>query len=427
MSTKILSESLYCEGKEQAEGGKIVEDIHYTMTSTAAVDGTLHECVLEYSAVLDHFAGNKEFSEKVSAYATETAQDDQSDEEEEQEAVQYSDDLFGAIAESAPLLNKVNDREFEDVANLAVYILSLGDDSDARVEKLVTDLISLQDLQEKLVKNKKKTIKVLSIISVLSNVFNTFDSASLQKTVLAQILQLVEVLDNVSLLQPFVSNIETILLAKSSDESVREIVLKTAQLIQSEDPLGSLKLQYLSLTKIEAPTQELANNYIVNSLNTPSALDLSSVIGSEVISNLASKELLDYTNAYLYTKHDEFIQSKAPESVDTDIVTKKNQYLTLLQIASGRESLSYKTIASEVGLEEADVELFLINAIKLKIIEGKISQLENTFLVYKVKLVVKKIESSDWKQIKETLTNYKNSLKEVKQLIDQVQNRRSKN
>jgi hypothetical protein len=384
------------------------------MPSTTAVEGTLNECVVEYSAVIDHFLQSAEFGEKLASYATTT-----------DEEVEYSQELYAAVARSAPELTKVADKEFESVANLALYILSLGDSAQTLQAQFVKELISQHDLQDKVVKNKKKTIRVLSLVSVLSTVFNSTESEQLKKIILSEILSLVNILDDSVLLKQFASNVESILLSSPVDETTRELVLKTSQLIASQDALESLRLQQLAITMIPSPTQQLVDSYIVNSLNTPSALDLSEIVQLESITSLASKQLIDYTNAYLYTASKEFSTQQHPVNVQVDAVLKKNQYLTLLKLGLTNDTLSYATIASELLIQESEVELILIDAIKLKIIEGKISQLDQVFHVYRVGLIVKKkIDQQDWTHIKQTLTGYKKSLQEVRQLIDQAQKKR---
>lgn len=378
-----------------------------TMPSTLAVDGTLHECIVEYSAIVTYFSQSEDFANELLSYGT--------DEE-------YSDEVYTVVSNNAEHLSAIVDREFESVANLAIYILSLGPKSREHTQKLLLDLIALQELEPKLVKNKKKTVRVLGIVSVLSTVFNTSDDEQLKKWSLSRILTLVGILDDSALLKPFATNIEQILLSSSADEETRGLVLQTAELIAPENPLESLKLQKLAITKIPNPSAKVVDQFLVNSLNTSKALDLSADLAD--VSPLASQGLVEFTNAYLYTKFSEFSKLTAPTGVNAAAVNKKNQLLTLLSLASKSSTLSYSTIASELQIETTQVEPLLIDAVKLKIIEGKISQLDELFHVYRIPLIVKKIDLEDWKQVKNTVLAYKQNLQEVKLLLKQVKNRK---
>lgn len=406
--------------------------------SYITVDGSLADSITEYGSILDLYNPELNYVEKLGSYAiTEGVEDEDEDEE-----IEFKEEVFAEIAGSYKYLSAVPDKDFESVSNLVVYILTFSNEFESLLKSFLSNLVKqfeLDDVSVKIVKNKKKTLKVTAIISVLSNVFNLIEleNFSFRNFVLKLILNLVEILDNGSILSPVASNVEGWLIkdieTKNTEvqEETRLLILQLAKLISPTNELDSLKLYELAITKIPNVSSNLINNYLVENLNSSKALDLSKILELEVVikNHQESQEYLKLLQNYLSLQTPEFeaslSQFQSLSTINFTTLLKKNQFLTLSKIALTTSSITYATIASSTNIPTEKIELFIIDAIKSGIIEGKLSQVNQSFQVYKVNLVVKAIELKDWLEIKDKLLEWRSKLKEVKNLVDQASKKKA--
>lgn len=406
--------------------------------SYITVDGSLAESITEYASILDLYNENTNYVEKLAAYAI-TPEGDEDDEDVE---IEFKDQVFQEIADSYPHLAAIPDRDFESVGNLVVFIFTFSNEFELYLKQFLTNLIQvlgLQDVDVKVNKNKKKTLKITAIISVLSNVFNLIELENFEfrNFNLKLILNLVEILDNGSILLPIVSNVEGWLLSDIDSkplevqEETRLLILQLAKLISSSNELESLKLFELAITKIPNVSSNLINQYLIENLNSLKALDLSKILELEVVikNHQESQEYLKLLQNYLSLTTLEFESSLSQftslTSINFKTLLKKNQFLTLSKIALTTNSITYTTIASSLNLSANDVELFIFDAIKSGVVEGKLSQINQTFQVYKVNLIVKSIELKDWLEIKGKLLEWRSKLKDVRALVDQASKKKA--
>lgn len=409
--------------------------------SYITVDGSLADSITEYASILDLYNENTNYVEKLAAYAITPEGDDDQDDDEDVE-IEFKDQVFQEIADSYPHLAAIPDRDFESVGNLVVFIFTFSNEFELYLKQFLTNLIQvlgLQDVDVKVNKNKKKTLKITAIISVLSNVFNLIELENFEfrNFNLKLILNLVEILDNGSILLPIVSNVEGWLLSDIDSkplevqEETRLLILQLAKLISSSNELESLKLFELAITKIPNVSSNLINQYLIENLNSLKALDLSKILELEVVikNHQESQEYLKLLQNYLSLTTLEFESSLSQftslTSINFKTLLKKNQFLTLSKIALTTNSITYTTIASSLNLSANDVELFIFDAIKSGVVEGKLSQINQTFQVYKVNLIVKSIELKDWLEIKGKLLEWRSKLKDVRALVDQASKKKA--
>lgn len=408
--------------------------------SYITVDGSLAESITEYASILDLYNENTSYVEKLAAYAITPEGDDQDDDEDVE--IEFKDQVFQEIADSYSHLAAIPDRDFESVGNLVVFIFTFSNEFELYLKQFLTNLIQvlgLQDVDVKVNKNKKKTLKITAIISVLSNVFNLIELENFEfrNFNLKLILNLVEILDNGSILLPIVSNVEGWLLSDIDSkplevqEETRLLILQLAKLISSSNELESLKLFELAITKIPNVSSNLINQYLIENLNSLKALDLSKILELEVVikNHQESQEYLKLLQNYLSLTTLEFESSLSQftslTSINFKTLLKKNQFLTLSKIALTTNSITYTTIASSLNLSSNDVELFIFDAIKSGVVEGKLSQINQTFQVYKVNFIVKSIELKDWLEIKGKLLEWRSKLKDVRALVDQASKKKA--
>ena len=112
-----------------------------------------------------------------------------------------------------------------------------------------------------------------------------------------------------------------------------------------------------------------------------------------------------------------FLQQNA---IDAALVDRKLRLLTVATIASQSDSrrLRYSTVAQSLEVEEADVEQWLIDAIQAGLVEGKLSQLSQTFVVHRA--LQRTFESEQWNEVEAKLQSIRESLVGVLAVVDNV-------
>lgn len=97
--------------------------------------------------------------------------------------------------------------------------------------------------------------------------------------------------------------------------------------------------------------------------------------------------------------------------IDEGELTRKLKLLTLVSLCSGRTEVTYEEIRTVVGVEEDEVELFIIDAIDTKVIEAKMDQMRQVLNVQYV--MQRSFKRKDWDTIEDKLTKFRQGLLEV--------------
>lgn len=391
--------------------------------SFIAVDGTLADVVAENASLLDFHNQGLNFLATCQAFAQESKGNND---------ITYDEKLYAEIAGSFKQFAAIPDKEFESAVNLTIHILTFSQSFSSHVVQFMNGLIQEFNFTDKIVKNNRRFLKVVSIISILTNVFNLADLNSASKlTIFDRILDLVAVANNPELLVPIVDQMESLLQIEEQEfkQEKRLFLVRAAKLVKPIEELKALKLYKCAILRIPGPSPELVEEYLVESMNATKEIDITHIIEdcSSVQIPTSYKSLMQ---DYLSLPATEF-QAKLPSyqsvssSLDLAQITKKNQYLTLARLALNKNKLSLDQIAQALNLKVDEVELFIFDAIKSKIIEGKISQVDKSFSIFRVLLVVKATDMQDWLEIKSTLLEWRGKLKEVRGLIELAQKQKT--
>lgn len=113
-------------------------------------------------------------------------------------------------------------------------------------------------------------------------------------------------------------------------------------------------------------------------------------------------------------EHDSFVED---EGLDNSKLHRKMRLLTLASLAASTNSkeLEYKRIAKALQIPSEDVEMWVIDVIRAGLIEGKLSQQRQLFLVHRTTYRV--FGDKQWREVATRLDQWKESLKNVKEVI----------
>ncbi|KAH3683976.1 hypothetical protein WICPIJ_005051 [Wickerhamomyces pijperi] len=388
------------------------------------VDGSLSESVNELATVLDHFNPELNYAEKLNAFAVESAQQD------DDEDLEYSEELFTEISNSAKYFVAVPERETESLVNLVISILNYSQNFLQLTSAFFSDLIQQTSSAAQL-NSKKRTSKLISTISNLTTVFNFVSSAEYQfkNSILSKILEIVQFLETPAILKPiFATEISQLVSFDEADEqsvkATRAILSQLSELTFSFDEKKSIEYLQYSILNLPSPTPELVESFLIKNFNAKSVVDLSYISKLQITLPTQYATLL---NDYLTSPAAEFSAKSQTASfplINFETVIAKNQTITFLNKAHTVKSLSFQEISELLAIPQEQVEIFLVNVIKGQFVQGKIDQINQLFKIYKVCLIVKPVELQDWLDIKAGLLKWKSNLKDIKALIDQAQKKK---
>jgi translation initiation factor 3 subunit M len=182
------------------------------------------------------------------------------------------------------------------------------------------------------------------------------------------------------------------------------IALRTFTTESASSPEArKLALQALKVA-LEAP-----NHYDfqdLTSLDAVQALRRSDTVYFELL-ELFTSESLDEFNEFK-DEHEGWIEA---ESFDKPALDRKMRLLTLASLAASTGQarvLPYANIAKALQIPQDDVEMWVIDVIRAGLVEGKLSQMNKTFLIHRSTYRV--FGDNQWREIAARLDMWKTSL-----------------
>ncbi|EPE29252.1 hypothetical protein GLAREA_00412 [Glarea lozoyensis ATCC 20868] len=193
-----------------------------------------------------------------------------------------------------------------------------------------------------------------------------------------------------------------------------QYTLKSLRTFPSAE-VSSPDAQELSLKALKAallsPTH--FDFHDLTSLPTIQALSDSHPEYSELLEIFSEKELEDYND--FRDENEEWLEK---QDLDNSTLHRKMRLLTLASVAASTNSkeLEYKRIAKALQIPVEDVEMWVIDVIRAKLIEGKMSQQKQLFLVHRTTYRV--FGEKQWREVATRLDQWRTSLRDVKGVIN---------
>ena len=179
-----------------------------------------------------------------------------------------------------------------------------------------------------------------------------------------------------------------------------------------------------TLTAEECSTltsKALALRALNAALSHPSHFDFHDLTELDAIQALrksspAHFELLEVFNAKLLDDYEDFNAEHekgawiTAQGLDADVLYRKMRLLTLASLAANTpsRSLPYKAIADALQVPVPDVEMWVIDVIRAGLVEGKLSQLDRTFLIHRSTYRV--FGERQWREVASRLETWRESL-----------------
>jgi len=117
-----------------------------------------------------------------------------------------------------------------------------------------------------------------------------------------------------------------------------------------------------------------------------------------------------------YSGHKEFMQKM---NLDHNQMMKKMRILTLISMAEKLTEISFQQIEKELQLESNEVEKFIIDSLKTKLLTARIDQANRKVTVQSA--VKRALSKAHWMQIRDTLIQWKNSMHQMKENLQELE------
>jgi translation initiation factor 3 subunit M len=275
-------------------------------------------------------------------------------------------------------------------------------------------------------------------LSILSTIFNTLTpSNDMRYHILLAIVRVVKQTSNFETLRPQLKYLDSWLeVWDLEEEDTRKLYLAISEAAadtgEDEQAYSYLLRTLRTFPSDEASSEEakeLSLRALKTALTHPSHFDFQDLTDLDSIVALRDSEpvyfqLLEIFNSDnlddfndFKDEHDGWIEESG---LDAAALNRKMRLLTLASIAAATgqtRSLPYAHIAKALQIPSEDVEMWVIDVIRAGLVEGKLSQLNQTFLIHRSTYRV--FGENQWREVASRLDMWRNSLTGVLQVIQQ--------
>ena len=274
-------------------------------------------------------------------------------------------------------------------------------------------------------------------LSILATIFNLLPPDSVNRYhVFLAILKVVRGSSSFETLRSQLKNLETWLVQwEIDDENQKKLYLSISEVAEEA---GEKDQAYFYLIRAlrsvplsDANTSEartLSVKALQLALADPRHFDFQDLTALDSVQSLRKSdpvlfELLEIFNAEqldefndFQEEHDGWIED---HGLDTAILTRKMRLLTLASLAASTQSrsLPYQHISRALQIPLSDVEMWVIDVIRAGLVEGKLSQLNQVFLIQRCTYRV--FGEKQWAEVAGRLDTWRTSLEGVLLVIRQ--------
>lgn len=363
------------------------------------VDGGLRGFIEDVAVYIDKLAGfeNEEEDGSFLKFVTDNVPNDVKEEE-------IDEKVFSELATRSQIIaEKGADKDLEAQYNLVIYVLN----SDSSEEKKQENFGVMID---SIVKNSKPQITLVIIANLFNILSNTQQHRALKKRVFFELLELAKSSGNAGLIAHQIDVIKTWDLTQAEKNKV---YLEISNALESSGD-GGYKYLYEAVENSEEYSPELVERLVKVALESEQVFDFDSVLSLSHVQTLKSK------NAALYSQLEAVSLGNFETSGLSEPLVRKARILAISKLASitntgsvtGSRIISYSQFATAIKVPISEVEVWLIDAIRAGLIEGRLSQVDESFSIHR-STPVGEFGEKEWKLIETKLDAWKSGLKDI--------------
>jgi len=165
-----------------------------------------------------------------------------------------------------------------------------------------------------------------------------------------------------------------------------------------------------------------AQKCIVSSLADPNTFLMDNLLTLKPVKILEGEKIHDLLTIFVSEKLSAYLQFYETNKQFVDGLglsheqnQKKMRLLTFMQLAESKKELNFDTVQKELLIAEGDVEPFIIEVLKTKLVRAKIDQLSKKIIVSST--MHRTFGKPQWQQLKETLAIWHANLQKVQHTV----------
>jgi len=190
---------------------------------------------------------------------------------------------------------------------------------------------------------------------------------------------------------------------------------------------GQVMVELLGTFTTENASQarEEAQRCIVASLADPNTFLFDHLLSLKPVKFLEGELIHDLLNIFVkeklaayikfYDGNKDFVSGLGLKHEDN---LRKMKLLSFMQLAENRSEITFEEIQSSIQINEEEVEEFLIDVIKTKLVRAKLAQDDG--IVYVSSTMHRTFGTEEWHQLHQLLTQWKNNIHTVKEQMQHV-------
>ncbi|MCJ1243840.1 hypothetical protein MMC30_001037 [Trapelia coarctata] len=339
------------------------------------------------------------------------------------------DEALKKLVTGSIILNAAPEKEFIAAYNLLVHLVRQSPNLDRFLPKIC------QNLSTPIVSSPANGSGLA--LSVLTTIFNILPSDSETRYhVLMAILRVIRSSSSFEALKPQLKNIDSwVAQWETDEEDQRKLYLSVADVASEageDDQAYTYLLRSLRTFSADETTSDEARTLSIRALKSallhPSHFDFQDLTALDSIQALRKSdsthfELLEIFNADLLDDYNDFTDEHdvwvEEQGLDTSVLYRKMRLLTLASLAASTQtrSLPYQHISRALQIPSDDVEMWVIDVIRAGLVEGKLSQLNQTFLIHRSTYRV--FGEKQWTEVQGRLDTWRSSLEGVLAVVRQ--------
>ncbi|KAF3940145.1 hypothetical protein ABW19_dt0200922 [Dactylella cylindrospora] len=335
------------------------------------------------------------------------------------------EDVMEKLVEASSVLSQAPEKEYIPAYNLLVHLI--------RTSPLLPSLLDTVTANLAVPLKNSPNSATLSL-SILTTIFNVLPpESSLRSEVFRSIVKVVDDNGLYESLKPQLKSLDRWLQEWDAGvEDTREILTLLANVAEKagDNQFYEFLLQALQRFPADEADEDEARDLAVRAIKAaitlPHHMEFGDLTPLEPIKALSETDpdlyaLFEIFAAGEFQDFEEFKEEHEgwleSNGIDENIASRKMRLLTLTSLATTAQdrSLPYSRIASGLQIDPEEVEMWVIDVIRAGLVEGKLSQLNQTFLIHRVSY--RTFGKEEWVDIGKRLDGWRESLRNILDVV----------
>ncbi|KAJ4413496.1 hypothetical protein N0V85_003538 [Neurospora sp. IMI 360204] len=344
------------------------------------------------------------------------------------------EDALDLIVKASHSLNGAPEKDFTPAYNLLIHLVLQSEEPKKYLPTLCANLL------KPITSSPTHGFTLAS--NALTTIFNLLDKSNpLRFNVFMQIVRFIRQNSQFDLLKPRLKNVEGWLQEwKSDSESQRKLYVEVSD---AANDAGDQEESYFYLLKALATfdrdnqeevtsdeAQKLSLRALRMAISSPNRFDFNDLrslpsvhalsdshpVYSQLLDIFTEQDLEDYND--FRDEHQGWIEN---EKLDHEKLQRKMRLLTFASLAAGtpNREIPYASIAKALQIPDEDVEMWTIDVIRSKLVEGRLSQKQKVFLVHRTTYRV--FGEKQWRELGTRVDQFKTVVDRLVGVVRQAQ------